>query len=93
MRRLGLKSEAMKVKEISNTVKDYILREFLPGENPQELTDSTPLIAGGILDSIALIKLIAFLEETYNVQIEAHEIDMKYLSTISDIVSFVRSKL
>jgi hypothetical protein len=33
--------------DVGATVKDFILREFLPGENPAELTDSTPLITGG----------------------------------------------
>jgi len=74
-------------------IRDYILREFLVGENPERLTDTTPLISGGILDSIAIIKLIAFLEETYHLQIEAHEIDMKHFNTISDIIRFVDLKL
>jgi len=39
--------------DVGATVKDFILREFLPGENPAELTDATPLITGGVLDSIA----------------------------------------
>ena len=34
-------------------IKDFIMAEFLPGESPDELTDTTPLISGGILDSIA----------------------------------------
>ncbi len=38
--------------EIETIVRDYILREFLPGEDPAELTEETPLITGGILDSI-----------------------------------------
>jgi acyl carrier protein len=48
--------------QIKEDVKEFILREFLPGESPQELTDSTPLITGGILDSLATIKLVSFLE-------------------------------
>jgi acyl carrier protein len=49
--------------KIESTVKDYILREFLPGEDPNELQSDTPLITGGVLDSIATLKLVAFLEE------------------------------
>jgi len=79
--------------EGGTAIRDYILREFLVGENPERLTDTTPLISGGILDSIAIIKLIAFLEETYHLQIEAHEIDMKHFNTISDIIRFVDLKL
>ena len=51
--------------EIKSVVRDYILREFLPGEEPGELTDRTPLITGGILDSISTLKLVVFLEEQF----------------------------
>ena len=49
------------MQEVKDTIRSYILEEFLPGENPAELTDSTPLITGGILDSLATIKLLVFL--------------------------------
>ncbi|MCG3119044.1 MAG: hypothetical protein ALAOOOJD_01372 [bacterium] len=74
------------------TVKDYILREFLPGENPAALTDSTPLISGGILDSLSTLKLVTFLEEKFGVQIEAHEADVEHLDTITNIAALVHAK-
>jgi acyl carrier protein len=77
---------------IPQTVKEYILKEFLPGENPDELTDETPLISGGILDSIATLKLVAFLEERYGITLEAHEADAEHLDTIRTISSLVASK-
>jgi len=81
------------MENIKAIVKEYILDEFLPGENPEELTDSTPLITGGILDSIATLKLVAFLEERFRIKTEAHEASVDYLNTLSDIAGFVRSKL
>jgi len=78
---------------IDNTVKAYILKEFLPGEDPEELTSSTPLIAGGILDSIATLKLVEFLERRYNIELLAHELDAEHLGTISAIAETVHSKL
>jgi acyl carrier protein len=74
-------------------VKEYILQEFLSGENPDELTDSTPLITGGILDSMAIMKLMAFLEERFRIEIQAYETGLDYLNTISDIAKLVDSKL
>jgi acyl carrier protein len=79
--------------EIDEAIKAYILKEFLPGENPAALTESTPLITGGILDSLATIKLVVFLEEQFHIQIKPHETMVDYLNTISDIAQLVRSKL
>ena len=80
------------MEEITQAVKSYILKEFLFGENPDELTDSTPLITGGILDSIATLKLVSFLEERYSITLQAHEADVEHLNTIADIVHLIMTK-
>lgn len=81
------------MQEITSTVKEYILKEFLPGENPEELTSSTPLITGGILDSIATLRLVAFLEETYKIELKPHEVDADNLDNVASITKLVQSKL
>ena len=84
--------EKLSMQAVKDIIKGYILEQFLPGENPAELTDSTPLITGGILDSLATIKLVVFLEERFKIQIEAHETMVDYLDTITDIAQLVSSK-
>jgi acyl carrier protein len=81
------------MQEIRNTVKGYILEEFLQGEDPDKLTDSTPLVSGGILDSIATLKLVSFLESQYKIELAPHETDIDHLNTIADIATLVGSKL
>ena len=77
---------------VSEKIKDYLMREFLPGENPDELTTTTPLITGGILDSIAALKLVIFLEDEYGVSFEPHEVSRDNLDTIARIVQLLISK-
>lgn len=74
-------------------LKAYILKEFLPGENPEELTEETPLVTGGILDSIATLKLVTHLEESYGISVEPHEVDSENLDNIGLICNLVSSKL
>ena len=74
------------------TIKDFIMAEFLPGENPDELTETTPLISGGILDSIATLKLVMFMEEKYGVSFAPHELDKENLDNLERIVRLLRSK-
>ena len=78
---------------IGETVKTFILAEFLQGEDPKNLTDSTPLISTGILDSLATLKLVAFLEERYGIAVAPHETDEEYLGNLAAIEQFVQSKL
>ena len=77
---------------IKQEIKDFIMSEFLPGESPDDLTDSTPLISGGVLDSIATLKLVMFLEETFGISLEAHEADREHLDTLADITALVKAK-
>lgn len=78
---------------IKQDIKDFIMSEFLPGEAPDELTDSTPLISGGILDSIATLKLVMHVEEKYGITLEAHEVDKENLDTLDLITRLLRSKI
>ena len=79
--------------DIRSTVKSYLMEEFLPGEDPASITDETSLIGGGVLDSIATVKLTAHLEERYGVDLEAHEMSVDNLDTIASISSLVEKKL
>lgn len=78
--------------DVEATVKTFILDEFLPGTDASELADDTPLITGGVLDSLATLKLVAFLEERFGVRIQAHEVSVDYLNTLTDISKLVASK-
>jgi acyl carrier protein len=78
--------------EIRRAVHDYILREFLPGEDPDELTDQTPLITGGILDSISTLKLVSFLEDRFGVTVEAHEAGVDNLDSVAQIAHLIGEK-
>jgi len=80
------------VDPIQSTVKTYILEEFLPDANGDELTASTPLIAGGILDSLATVRLVTFLEDQFGIEVQAHEASAENLDTLDRIAAFVRTK-
>lgn len=80
------------MEDVKNSIKSYILDEFLPGEDPELLTDSTPLVTGGILDSLATLKLVAFLEERYRIEIQPHEVVTDNLDTLLAIAKLVEAK-
>ena len=83
----SIMSDATDTKE---KVKTFILNEFLPDSEPDELEDDTPLRSGGILNSIATLRLTSFLEEEFDIKIEAHE--MGEFDTVEEIVALVTEK-
>ncbi len=77
---------------VMETVRDYVLREFLPGEAPSTVTPQTPLISGGIIDSIDAVKLIVFLESEFGIEVQAFDADLEHLDTLEAIERFVAAK-
>ena len=82
----------MDTQDIKTTVKTFILNEYLPGEDPAALSDSTPLMTTGIRDSIAVLKAVSFLENQFGITIEPHEAVVENLNTLSDIARLVTAK-
>ena len=78
--------------DLKTGIKEYILNEFLPGESPDSLDDTTPLMTGGVLDSIATVKLVAHLEAQYGVRLEPHEMSADYLKYLPDLARIVEAK-
>jgi acyl carrier protein len=74
------------------TVKDFILEQFLPGESADKLTETTPLFTSGLLDSIASLQLVTFLEQEFGIKVAAHEVVPDNLNTLNSIAGFIRSK-
>jgi acyl carrier protein len=77
---------------IKETIRSYILNEYLPGESPANLTDDTPLRTSGILDSVATLNLVSFVEQTFGVMIDAHETGVENFDRIEDIAALVARK-
>jgi acyl carrier protein len=80
------------MENIRETVRGFILNNFLPGEDASNLTDSTELKESGILDSLSTLKLVTFLEEQYKVEFEADDLDASNLSTVTNIAALVVAK-
>jgi acyl carrier protein len=78
---------------VKSAVKAFILEQFLPGEDPSELTDSVELMTLGILDSMAIMQLVSFMEERFGVSFEANELGKDHMNTLDSIAALVVSKL
>jgi len=77
--------------EIENKLKEYIIKNFFSGD-PDSLTSDTPLLTSGIVDSISALEIVDFIEENFNVQFEAHEVDKDNLDSISTLSDFIIKK-
>ncbi|MDD5674523.1 MAG: acyl carrier protein [Chitinivibrionales bacterium] len=77
--------------EIIDQVRDYIVKNFLFGD-AGAFTDTTSLLENGIVDSTGLLEIIQFLETTFAISIQDHELLPVNLNSVENIVRFVREK-
>src|ERR1700722_20841337 len=62
--------------EIKTAVRQFIAENVQLGVHQTTLEDTTPLVSGGLIDSIGMIGLVAFLEERFKVEFVPREIDV-----------------
>jgi acyl carrier protein len=80
------------MENMKDEIRQFILTEFLPGEVASNLKDDTPLLTSGILDSVATLRMVTFLEEHYGIKVEAYEASADNFETIDSIAAFALSK-
>ena len=57
-----------------------------------KIEDNTLLFEEGILDSMGLISLITFLEETFNIKINDTDLELENFKSIEAMTGFVESR-
>ncbi|MEM7309424.1 MAG: acyl carrier protein [Planctomycetota bacterium] len=77
---------------IKDAIRSHILTEVLPGESASNLPDDMPLRTSGVLDSMATLKLVSFVEDTFGITVEAHEAGVENFDRIDDMASFIQGK-
>jgi acyl carrier protein len=76
--------------EITKVVRDYIIREYVQEGDDREVTETTLLISGGIVDSFSMVSLLRFLEKKYAIHIPDAAATPEAFDTVERIVALVR---
>ena len=72
-----------------DTIKQFVIDEFLPDVSTDELDADHDLLQDGVIDSLGLLKLIAWIEDRFDVAVEDDALDPENFRTVSAIDSFV----
>lgn len=78
---------------ISETIRNFLVANAFGGKENPDLQNNTSLISSRIIDSIIALKMVTYLENTYKIEFEAHEVTQENLDSIDRITAFVMAKL
>ncbi|MFI7011256.1 phosphopantetheine-binding protein [Streptomyces sp. NPDC050145] len=70
-------------------VKRFVVEEFLPDVSPQDLDADLDLLDGGVIDSLGLLKVIAWIESTYDIDTDDLDLDPDAFRSVTAIAAFV----
>jgi len=74
-------------------MREHVLNEQVGIMLGWPLDDTTPLITGGLIDSIGMVDLIRFIERRFGFQFGPKEVDAHRLDTIEAITLLIQRKL
>ena len=78
--------------QVKDAIRRFIVSHYLPGESPENLRDDTPLVSSGILDSLAALSLVHFIEEQYGVEFDVNDTSIEHFDRIQDIAQSIERK-
>ncbi len=75
--------------DLKHVIRAYVVKEYLEEGDDRVVTDDTPLITGGIVDSFSMVSLKRFLERTYGIAIPDAEATPDAFDTVTRIAALV----
>ena len=76
--------------DTSQTIRAYIQKEIANG---REISNDESLLVAGVLDSLAVVKLVAYVENEFDVEIPDSDFDpdnFESVATITQLIERIR---
>ncbi len=79
--------------QLKSEIRDFIIDNFLYGQDDSNLGDEASFLSTGIIDSTGMLELVSFVEENYGISVEDEELVPDNLDSIQKLSVFVQKKL
>ncbi len=75
--------------EVKEQVRQYIIENFLFGDESPLENDSMSLLDGGIIDSVGVMELVAFLEQDFGLNVADEDLIPENLDSVSNLAAYI----
>ncbi len=82
----------MNTEEMKELVLNYVKKEYIDDDDT-EITNDTPLISSGYVDSFSMVSLLVFLENKFKIKIPSSKATPEAFDTVNSIVALVNQYL
>ena len=77
--------------QLREQIRGFILEKY-PRARKDGLTDHSPLLESGLIDSLGILDLVGFLEEQFAIQVTDEELVPENFQNIDQLAVFVAQK-
>lgn len=78
---------------IAATIRAFLIETFQADDGSGSIGDDFPLLGAGVIDSVSMLMMINFIEESFGISFEIDEIARERFNTISAITQLVMEKV
>ena len=75
--------------ETTQKIKQFIVDEFMPDVSVDGLDSDFDLLTGGVVDSLGLLQVVAWLETEFDVAVDDSELGPESFRTVDAIKEYV----
>ncbi len=73
-------------------IREFVTRELLFSPDGFPYADNASFLQEGIIDSLGVMELVAFVQQSFGVNVEQHEIKPENFDSVMRLAAFVRRK-
>ena len=77
---------------IHQEIRDFVIANFLFGQDSATLGDTQSFLESGIIDSTGVLELVAFLEQQFGITVADRELLPENLDSVANAARFVTQK-
>lgn len=78
--------------EVREQIRNYIAETFLFSDDGFNVSDDVSFLDEGIIDSMGVLELIMFTEETFNISVEDDEIKPENFDSVNKLYDYIQRK-
>ncbi len=78
--------------ELKTQIRSFIVENFLFGDAQPLADDAMSLLDNGIVDSVGVMELVAYLEQEHGLQVEDTELVPDNFDSVDRLVGFIERK-
>jgi acyl carrier protein len=78
--------------DLKDRIKEFIMTEVAPEQGLTEIGDDEPLIDSGIVDSLGVLRIMSFLDETFDIDLSSGEIRLENFKDVATICAVVEQQ-